>query len=101
MMRTTNGFHNLKHQPTKGFKPDRHSVFCSVNLYLFMSNYYRTAKKTGDYSKADQVLEGIKKYQKKYGAASICLLMIEIELEIAYNKLQRFYQISSKLLWSC
>ncbi|WP_026777068.1 cytochrome c biogenesis protein CcsA [Polaribacter sp. Hel_I_88] len=86
---------------TKGFKP-ADTVFVQKSLPLYVQ-LLQTAKKTGDYSKADQVLEGIKKYQKKYGAA-IYPSDDKIELEIAYNKynvftkLVRYYGFASLLL---
>ncbi len=51
----------------KGFK-DTDSVFVQKSLPLYVQ-LLQSAKKTNDYTKANQILDGIKKYQKKYGAA--------------------------------
>ena len=52
---------------TKGFMP-ADTIFVQKSLPLYVQ-LLQTAKKTNDYSKANDILEGIKKYQKKYGAA--------------------------------
>ena len=86
---------------TKGFKP-ADTVFVRKSLPLYVQ-LLQSAKKTNDYTKANQVLDGIKKYQKKYGAA-IYPSDRKIELEIAYNKyniftkLIRYYGLTSLLL---
>lgn len=86
---------------TKGFKASD-TVFVRKSLPLYVQ-LLQTAKKTNDYSKANQVLEGIKKYQKTYGA-EIYPSDNKIELEIAYNrynifkKLIRYYGLASLLL---
>ena len=49
----------------------------------------QSSKRTGDYTKADQILDGIKNYQKKYGA-EVYPSETKIDLEIAYNKLGIF-----------
>ena len=85
---------------TKGFKQD--SIFVRKSLPLYVQ-LLQTAKKTGDYSKANQVLDGIKKYQKKNGA-EVYPSGDKIELEIKYNeinifkKLIRYYGLASLLL---
>ena len=86
---------------TKGFMPSD-TVFVQKSLSLYVQ-LLQTAKKTGDYSKANQILEGIKKYQKKYGAA-VYPSEKRIDVEIAYNKfnvftkLVRYYGLASLLL---
>jgi len=85
---------------TKGFKQD--SIFVRKSLPLYVQ-LLQTAKKTGDYSKANQVLDGIKKYQMKYGE-EVYPSNDQIELEIKYNeinifkKLVRYYGLASLLL---
>ncbi len=85
----------------KGFKASD-TVFVRKSLPLYVQ-LLQTAKKTNDYSKANQVLDGIKKYQKTYGAA-VYPSDKKIELEIAYNKynvftkLVRYYGLVSLLL---
>lgn len=49
----------------------------------------QSAKKTGDYSKVNQVLDGIKNFQRKYGS-SVIPSEKKINLEITYNKLKIF-----------
>ena len=86
---------------TKGFK-DSDTIFVQKSLPLYVQ-LLQSAKKTNDYTKANQVLEGIKKYQKKYGAA-IYPSDKKIDIEIAYNKynvftkLIRYYGLASLLL---
>ena len=86
---------------TKGFK-DTDTVFVQKSLPLYVQ-LLQSAKKTNDYTKANQILDGIKKYQKKYGAA-IYPSDKKIELEISYNKynvftkLIRYYGLASILL---
>lgn len=86
---------------TKGFMPSD-TVFVQKSLPLYVQ-LLQTAKRTNDYSKANQILDGIKKYQKKYGAA-VYPSDKKIEIEIAYNKynvftkLIRYYGLASLLL---
>ncbi len=86
---------------TKGFIP-ADTIFVQKSLPLYVQ-LLQTAKKTNDYSKANDILNGIKKYQKKYGAA-VYPTDKKIALEIAYNKynvftkLVRYYGLASLLL---
>ncbi len=86
---------------TEGFK-GQDSIFVRKSLPLYVQ-LLQTAKRTGDYTKANQVLKGIKKYQKKFGA-EVHPTEKQIELEIAYNKynvftkLVRYYGFASLLL---
>jgi cytochrome c-type biogenesis protein CcsB len=86
---------------TEGFK-GQDSIFVRKSLPLYVQ-LLQTAKRTGDYTKANQVLTGIKKYQKKFGA-EVHPTDKQIELEIAYNKynvftkLVRYYGLASLLL---
>ncbi|PQJ77792.1 cytochrome c biogenesis protein CcsA [Polaribacter porphyrae] len=85
----------------KGFKASD-TIFVRKSLPLYIQ-LLQTAKKTEDYTKANQVLDGIKKYQKKFGA-EVIPTDDRIELEIAYNKynifqkLIRYYGLASLLL---
>jgi len=54
----------------------------------------RDAKKTGDYSRADEFLESIHKYQRKFGG-EVMPSDRKIELEVLYNK----YDIFKGLFW--
>lgn len=78
------------------------SLYLPKLLPLYMQ-LLQTAKRTGDYKKANQILDGIKNYQKKNGAA-VYPSEKKIELEIAYNKynvftkLVRYYGLASLLL---
>ena len=86
---------------TDGFKASD-TIFVRKSLPLYVQ-LLQTAKKTSDYSKANQVLDGIKKYQKTYGA-EVYPSEQKIEFEIAYNKynvftkLVRYYGLASLLL---
>ncbi|SDS25728.1 cytochrome c-type biogenesis protein CcsB [Polaribacter sp. KT25b] len=64
------------------------SLYIPKLLPLYMQ-LLQTSKRTGDYTKADQILDGIKNYQKKYGAA-VYPSESKIDLEITYNKLGIF-----------
>lgn len=85
----------------KGFKASD-SVFVRKSLPLYIQ-LLQSAKKSNDYTKANQILDGIKKYQKQFGA-EIYPSDKKIELEIAYNKynifkkLVRYYGLASLLL---
>jgi len=68
---------------TAGFKATD-SVFVRQSLPVYIQ-LLQEAKQTKDYSKADQILDGIKKFQKKFGAA-VYPSENKIELEITYNK---------------
>lgn len=78
------------------------SLFVRKSLPLYIQ-LLQTAKRTNDYSKANQILDGIKKYQKQNGAA-VYPSENKIEAEIAYNefnifsKLFRYYALVSILL---
>lgn len=78
------------------------SLFVRKSLPLYVQ-LLQTAKRTNDYSKANQILDGIKKYQKQNGAA-IYPSDSKIEAEIAYNefnifsRLFRYYSMVSILL---
>ena len=86
---------------TEGFKP-QDSIFVRRSLPLYVQ-LLQTSKKTGDYTKANQLLAGIKKYQEKFGS-EVLPSDRQVELEIAYNKysvftkLVRYYGFTSLLL---
>ena len=83
---------HLELSSTKGLI-DNDSVYVPKLLPLYVQ-LLQSAKKTNNYEKADQVLDGIKNYQKKYGAA-IYPTDKKIELEISYNKIQPFQKLAS------
>ena len=66
MMKITNGFLNQKLLRLNFKATD--SVFVRQSLPVYIQ-FLQEAKKTKDYTQADTVLEGIKRFQKKYGAA--------------------------------
>lgn len=68
------------------------SVFVRQSLPVYI-NFLQEGKKTGDYTKANQILEGLKKFQKKFGSA-VYPNEEKIDLEIAYNKVQPFQQLA-------
>ena len=86
---------------TKGFK-GQDSTFVRKSLPLYVQ-LLQTAKRTGDYTKANKVLTGIKKYQKTVGS-EVYPSDKQIDYEIAYNKysvfskLVRYYGFTSLLL---
>jgi len=67
------------------------SVFVRKSLPLYIQ-LLQNAKRTNDYSKANQVLEGIKKFQKKFGSEVIPSEK-QIDSEIAYNKFRVFNRL--------
>ncbi len=69
------------------------SVYTQQILPLYM-NVLRDAKESGDYSKADEYLESIKGFQKKFGE-EVLPSERKIEAEITYNK----YDIFRNLFW--
>lgn len=69
------------------------SVFVRQALPVYIQ-LLQSAKKTGDYTEAGKVLDGLKKFQKKFGA-EVYPDEKKIELEIAYNKLAIFKRLSS------
>ncbi|PWG05456.1 cytochrome c biogenesis protein CcsA [Polaribacter aquimarinus] len=76
---------------TAGFKATD-SVFVRQSLPVYIQ-FLQEAKKTGDYTKANQILDGIKKFQKKFGA-DVYPMEKQIELEISYNKIQPFQKLA-------
>ncbi|MCH4823286.1 cytochrome c biogenesis protein CcsA [Gramella lutea] len=69
------------------------SVYTKQILPLYM-NALRTARETGDYSKADQYLESIKSYQTKFGS-EVMPSEEKVNAEILYNK----YDVFRNLFW--
>ncbi|KGL64330.1 cytochrome c biogenesis protein [Polaribacter sp. Hel1_85] len=76
---------------TAGFKATD-SVFVRQSLPVYIQ-LLQEAKKTKDYSKADQILDGIKKFQMKFGS-EVYPDEKQIELEISYNKIQPFQTLA-------
>ncbi len=68
------------------------SVFVRQSLPVYIQ-FLQEAKKTNNYSKANQILEGIKKFQKKFGA-DVYPNEKQIDLEISYNKIQPFQKLA-------
>jgi cytochrome c-type biogenesis protein CcsB len=67
------------------------SVFVRKSLPLYIQ-LLQNAKRTDDYTKANQVLEGIKKFQRKFGSEVIPSEK-QIDSEIAYNKFRVFNRL--------
>ena len=82
---------HLELSSTKVFKT-ADSVFVPKLLPLYIQ-LLQSSKETKDYTKANQILEGIKTYQKKFGAA-VYPSEHKIETEIIYNKSQPFLRLS-------
>lgn len=76
---------------TAGFK-GTDSVFVRQSLPVYIQ-LLQEGKKTKKYTEATQILDGIKKFQKKFGAA-VYPSENEIDLEISYNKLQPFQRLA-------
>jgi cytochrome c-type biogenesis protein CcsB len=68
------------------------SVFVRQSLPVYIQ-FLQKAKKTNDYSEANKILDGIKKFQLKFGA-EVRPSEKKIDLEISYNKVQPFQLLS-------
>ncbi len=68
------------------------SVFVKQAFPVYLQ-LLQVAKKSGDYSEANKVLDGLKRFQKKFGAA-VYPSEQKIDLEITYNKLEIFKRLS-------
>jgi len=74
-----------------GFK-GTDSVFVRQVVPVYMQMLQK-AKQTNDYTQADKVLTGIKNFQRKFGA-DVIPSEDQIQLEISYNKISIFSQLS-------
>ena len=74
-----------------GFK-GTDSVFVRQVLPVY-KQVLQKAKETNDYTQADKILSGIKKFQQKFGA-SVIPAEDQIALEIQYNKLKVFAKLA-------
>ncbi|WP_428742004.1 cytochrome c biogenesis protein CcsA [Tenacibaculum sp.] len=68
------------------------SVFVRQSLPVYLQ-LLQASKKSGDYTETNKVLDGIKKFQRKFGA-EVIPSKDKIDLEIAYNKLNVFVRLS-------
>ncbi len=68
------------------------SVFVSQALPVYIQ-LLQNSKKSGDYTEADKLLDGLKKFQKKFGA-EVHPGDKKIEQEISYNKSNIFKKLS-------
>ncbi len=68
------------------------SVFVRQSLPVYLQ-LLQESKKSEDYSQANKVLDGIKKFQRKHGS-DVAPAKDKIDLEIAYNKLSIFVKLS-------
>jgi cytochrome c-type biogenesis protein CcsB len=69
------------------------SVFVRQSLPVYIQ-FLQKAKKTNDYTGANKILDGIKKFQQKFGA-DVLPTQKEIDLEISYNKIQPFKKLAT------
>ncbi len=81
---------------TAGFK-GIDSVFVKQILPAYRQTLW-TAKETGNYKEANEILGGIKNFQKKYGA-KIYPSDEKIDFEIAYNKYDIFKKLFSYYMY--
>ncbi|NQV77558.1 MAG: cytochrome c biogenesis protein CcsA, partial [Lutibacter sp.] len=81
---------------TSGFK-GQDSVYVNQLLPVYLLTLSE-ARKTNDYSKSEEILEGITNFQKKYGSA-VYPSDHKIDLEIAYNKYDVFRTIYSYYMY--
>lgn len=73
------------------------SVFVRQILPVYLQTL-TAAQKTNDYTKSDEILEGIIKFQQKYGSA-VYPAEHKIDVEIAYNKYDIFKTIYSYYMY--
>ncbi len=71
------------------------SIFVRKVLPLY-TQVLQNAKQSGDYTQADKILDGIKKFQQKFGAA-VYPSEKKINLEITYNKFEIFNRLAKYL----
>ena len=74
-----------------GFK-GTDSVFVRQSLPVYLQ-LLQASKKSGDYTETNKVLDGIKKFQRKFGS-KVIPSQDKIDLEIAYNKFSIFSNLS-------
>ncbi|WP_299109120.1 cytochrome c biogenesis protein CcsA [uncultured Tenacibaculum sp.] len=74
-----------------GFK-GTDSVFVRQSLPVYFQ-LLQNSKKTGDYTETGKILNGIKKFQRKFGS-EVIPAKDKIQLEIAYNKANIFVKLS-------
>ena len=67
------------------------SVFVRQSLPVYIQ-FLQKAKKTNDYTEANKILTGLKKFQRKFGA-EVIPSEDQIESEIAYNKFRVFNRL--------
>ncbi|WP_348745874.1 cytochrome c biogenesis protein CcsA [Tenacibaculum sp. 190524A02b] len=68
------------------------SVFVRQSLPVYLQ-LLQASKKSGDYTETNKVLNGIKKFQQKFGA-EVIPSKDKINIEIAYNKTNIFVKLS-------
>ncbi|MDP2541123.1 cytochrome C biogenesis protein [Tenacibaculum discolor] len=68
------------------------SVFVRQSLPVYLQ-LLQASKKSGNYTETNKVLNGIKKFQQKFGS-EVIPVKDKINLEIAYNKLNIFVKLS-------
>lgn len=68
------------------------SVFVKQSLPVYIQ-LLQSAKQSGDYTEANKLIDGLKRFQQKFGA-EVYPTEKQIELEILYNKLGIFKKLS-------
>ncbi len=68
------------------------SVFVRQSLPVYFQ-LLQTSKKSGDYTETNKILDGIKKFQRKFGS-EVIPAKDKIQIEIAYNKANIFVKLS-------
>ena len=68
------------------------SVFVRQSLPVYFQ-LLQASKKTGDYTETNKILDGIKKFQRKFGS-KVIPTQDKIQLEIAYNKANIFVKLA-------
>ncbi|WP_440882012.1 cytochrome c biogenesis protein CcsA [Tenacibaculum sp. C7A-26P2] len=74
------------------------SVFVRQSLPVYFQ-LLQSSKKTGDYVETEKIIEGIKKFQKKFGS-EVVPNSDKVKLEIAYNKVNIFVKLYKYYLFT-
>ncbi len=91
-------FPNLNNASNKWFAPKEDTNFSGNNLLVFekmIPTYFDALQlgiSTKDWTKADEVVEILKKFQQTNATANVFLKPSKVALEISYNKQQIFFK---------
>lgn len=82
-------YYDFKNQPEKAYFTDKDSIYVSNVLPLYVQTLNKSVQ-TGDYKQPNDLLESMKKFQRKTGNQAIIPSKTKVDLEILYNKIDIF-----------